>query len=158
MSENEIPEDEVSVDIAKAAVDSHVRNTKGAFADDHPVEPGERDAGVVLHHPPKADEVSEDTWCHVAEQWGYEPFPVTTATCSMSPINAHTGRLRPSARTTRRVIPSQLNWKVGQSHGRLPTTGYPVAWGLRYRSRKLCGEIQRFAHITRYVIIDDQEG
>jgi hypothetical protein len=74
------PDDEVPVDVAKAAVDSHVRNTTGAFADDHPVKPGERDAGMVLHDPPKANEVPNDTWLHVAEHWGHEPFPVTTAT------------------------------------------------------------------------------
>ncbi|AXG08616.1 hypothetical protein DU484_01400 [Haloplanus rubicundus] len=74
------PDDEVAVEVAQAAVDSHVRNTDGAFAEDHPVEPGERDAGMVLHDPPRADEVSEDTWLYVLDQRGREAFPMTAAT------------------------------------------------------------------------------
>lgn len=50
------PDDGVSINVPRAAVDSFVNNTQGAEASDHPVEAGNSDAGMLFHDPPKAEE------------------------------------------------------------------------------------------------------
>jgi hypothetical protein len=57
----EDPENEVGIEAAQSAVESHVNNCKGAYEKDHPVEEGESDAGIVLHNPPIAEKVPDDT-------------------------------------------------------------------------------------------------
>jgi hypothetical protein len=51
----EDPENEVGIEVAQSAVESHVNNCKGAYEEDHPVEKGQSDAGIVLHNPPAAE-------------------------------------------------------------------------------------------------------
>lgn len=74
----EDPDDEVGTDVAEAAVDSHVRNTVGATPEDHSVEPGARDAGIVFHDPPLADGVPEESLRRVLDYRDGEAFSVPT--------------------------------------------------------------------------------
>lgn len=48
----EDPDDEVTIDVARSVVSSHVNNCPRAYADHHPVEDGERDAAILHHDPP----------------------------------------------------------------------------------------------------------
>ncbi|WP_256544825.1 hypothetical protein [Halobellus inordinatus] len=70
----EDPDNEITVDIAESAIDSHVRNTVGAEAEDHPVNPRESDAGMVFHDVPKADDVPDETLLEVFKRRDKEPF------------------------------------------------------------------------------------
>jgi len=47
---------QIGIEIPRAAIDSFVANTIGAEASFHPVELGQRDAGIIFYDPPKADE------------------------------------------------------------------------------------------------------
>ena len=67
------PEDEVSVDHVCPAIDSHVRNTKGARSEDHPVEAGESDAAVVQHDPPRVD-ANDERDLYIYRQRGEKAF------------------------------------------------------------------------------------
>ncbi|MDB2240013.1 hypothetical protein [Halorubrum ezzemoulense] len=68
------PDDEVGIEVAESAVESHVNNCKGAHPEYHPVNPGERDAGEVFHDIPKAEDVSDDTLTDVFHARGTQPF------------------------------------------------------------------------------------
>jgi hypothetical protein len=72
------PEDEVSVDHVRPAIDSHVRNTKGARSEDHPVEAGESDAAVVQHDPQRIDPDDERD-LYIYRQRGEKVFRQNTA-------------------------------------------------------------------------------
>lgn len=74
----EDPNDEVGIGIAKSAVKSHVNNCKGAYPEDHPVEPDQRDAGIVFHEIPKADEVSDERLIEISETRGEQSFSRTS--------------------------------------------------------------------------------
>jgi len=72
------PNDDVSIEIARSAVESHINNCTGANKDDHPVEKGESDAGIVLYDPPRASEVPDSTWLDVLDYNDGEAFPMNT--------------------------------------------------------------------------------
>jgi hypothetical protein len=74
----EDPDDEITIDVAEAAVKSHCNKCEGAKAEDHPVEPGESDAAMVFHDPPKVDDVPDETLLDVFKTRGREPFPQNT--------------------------------------------------------------------------------
>jgi len=75
----EDPDDEASAKMARSMVDSHVSNTKGAYPEDHPVEKNERDAGIVLHDPPRVDP-DEDRDLGILKARDGEGFPMNTVT------------------------------------------------------------------------------
>lgn len=52
----EDPDDDIDIEVARSAVDSFVRNTKGAEHADHPVNEGQSDAGNIYHDIPIAEE------------------------------------------------------------------------------------------------------
>jgi len=52
----EDPDDEITIEVQRSAVQSFVDNTQGAEHAFHPVQPGESDAGIVFHDPPLADQ------------------------------------------------------------------------------------------------------
>ena len=68
------PDDVIGIGVAESAVQSHVNNCEGAFPEDHPVEPGQSDAGMVFHEIPKADEVPEETLLDVFHARGEQSF------------------------------------------------------------------------------------
>lgn len=71
-------EDELSVDHLRPAVQSFVRNTRGASAEYHEVTAGESDAAVV-ETTPKRQDISEEQAIHVFHQRGDEGFKRNTA-------------------------------------------------------------------------------
>lgn len=74
----EDPENEVGIEVAQSAVESHVNNCKGAYEEDHPVEEGQSDAGIVLHDPPIAEEVSDDTILDILRYHDHEISQMNT--------------------------------------------------------------------------------
>jgi hypothetical protein len=75
----EDPDDEVTIEMAHSMVESHIKNTKGAYSDDHPVEEDQRDAGIVFHDPPRVD-LDEDRDLEILKARDYEGFPLNTVT------------------------------------------------------------------------------
>jgi len=75
----EDPEDEVSVEMARSMVDSHVSNTKGAYPEDHPVKDSQQDAAIVFHDPPRVD-FNEDRDLRILKARDGEGFPMNTVT------------------------------------------------------------------------------
>lgn len=73
------PENAVTVGMAQSMVDSYVRNTKGAYSEDHPVEKGESDAGLVFHDPPRVDYDDERDLQLLKARDG-DGFPMNTVT------------------------------------------------------------------------------
>lgn len=78
------PNDEVGIDVAQSAIDSHVSNCKGAYSENHPVKRGDRDAGEVFHDIPKADEVSNETIIYVSETRGTDTVKLPSVSLSYS--------------------------------------------------------------------------
>lgn len=73
------PDEEITVEHLRPAVESFVRNTTGAYPDDHPVSPGESDAAVTRHDPPRCDGIDDDQLLHIYHERGDEGFPINTA-------------------------------------------------------------------------------
>lgn len=73
------PDDEVTVDHVRPAVDAFTENAVGADPQRHPVEAGVSDAAVVRHDPPRYDEIDDAQLAHIFEQRGGEGFKMNTA-------------------------------------------------------------------------------
>ncbi len=71
------PDNEVSIGVAHSIVQSHVNNTKGAYEKDHPVQKGQKDAGVVFHDPPRVL-IDDETALEVFKTRGREGFPLVS--------------------------------------------------------------------------------
>lgn len=72
------PDDEVTVDHVRPAVEAFAENAVGADPSKHPVEAGESDAAVVRHNPPGCDEVDDDQLLYVHRQRDHKPFQLNT--------------------------------------------------------------------------------
>lgn len=72
------PDNEVGIEVAQSAVESHVNNCKGAYEDDHRVEKGNSDAGIVFYNPPVAEKVPEETLLNILRYHDGDGFPSNT--------------------------------------------------------------------------------
>lgn len=71
------PDSEVGIEVAQSLVESHVGGATNAYESDHPVEAGDRDAGMVFHDPPTA-EMDDETALDVLRTRDGEGFPPST--------------------------------------------------------------------------------
>lgn len=76
----EDPDDDLSVSVARSAVDSYVRANKQAHKQHHEVTRGESDAGIVTHDIPHTwDKVPEESHRHVLQYRDHDPFVPTSS-------------------------------------------------------------------------------
>lgn len=72
------PDDEVSIEMVRSMVQSHVNNAQNAYESDHRVRDGRDDAGNIRHDPPTVD-VTDDRHLPVLKSRDGEGFHPTTA-------------------------------------------------------------------------------
>lgn len=74
------PDDALTVEHLRPAVESFCRNTPDAHIEDHPVGTDESDAAVIDHDAARYDEVGDETLLDLFHDRGDEGFPMNTVT------------------------------------------------------------------------------
>jgi hypothetical protein len=73
------PDDELTVEHCRPAVEAFCRNTPNAYLKDHPIETGASDAVVISHDPTGYDAVEDDTVLKLYHDIGDDAFQMNTA-------------------------------------------------------------------------------